>query len=104
MKCWSSNNQNHNAYAGCFFSKKTSLKSISLKKYSWFFEICIKIFAYFHKYDFLRKIIKNFIVWYPFGLVLEAPSLVLSFMWINVLKTVDIWDLYVIHLSQNGYV
>ena len=38
------------------------------------------------------------------GLVLEAPSLIPSFIWKKMLKPGNFDVLYVIHLSQNSYV
>ena len=106
MDCWTKDNKTHNAYAGCFFSQKKTLIWIPLKKYYWLSFFLVQLLSFFHRYSFFRNIIQilNFYIGYPFGLVLEAPSLILSFIWKKVLKPVNFDVLYVIHLSQNSYV
>lgn len=110
MESRTRSNNTHNAYAWCYFIKKRTLYDISLKKYYWLSFYFVQILSIFHKYNIYRKIIlskkirKHIPIWYPFWLILESPSLILSFVWKKVLKTKEVKNLYVIHLSQNAYV
>lgn len=107
MQSRTKKNNTHNAYAWCFFTQKKTISDIYLKKYYWVSFYFVQFLSKFHKYDIYKKILfkrKILPIWFPFWLILETPSLVLSFAWKNVLKPKRIKELYVIHLSQDSYV
>lgn len=116
------------AYSGCYFVKKETLSDISLNKP--LYEIVWYKLVFMIR-DILKKRHKNsntfrheshrgsslpklyHLFWHlhhmfswqlPQGLLLEAPSLILDANDKIVLKPKNISELYVVHLSNNGYV
>ena len=89
-------NKVHNDYAWCYFTKKLTIQKIHQRlSHLNLFNIYI---WYFHFYWLLNHF------WLPYTMKLEFPSLILTLWWIVVLKSKDIWNCYVEHLSQNWYV
>lgn len=100
----------HNDYAWCYFTKKSTIEKINIPKYySYIWKIMMWVLwkRSFFPSRFLPKwinlnIIKKRTI--PYWLILEAPSLILAYRWLKVLKTKEIDKLYVEHLSNNWYV
>lgn len=94
------NNRIYWTYAWCYFIKKSRLCHIEDIKIwrKWIIHLIWRYIWFFHKY----WLFKNFGL--PYTLRLEAPSLILPFRWLKILKSIYIWNCYVEHLSQNWYV
>lgn len=85
-------NRNHNDYAWCYFTNKKTILWLSQK---------LKYNKYIWKLHFFW-LFNHF--WLPYSMKLEYPSLILALHWKKILKSKDIDNCRVEHLSKNWYV